>query len=152
MSGGRLTADDHRSRSDRHAKMGEALLSAGDEWSAVMYFYAAYHKLKAALLEDPLFDHFDSCQAAHSDLLPEDRFTSRHSGRRGQNKEWGLNELVRVLYRPASGPYHRLHTMSIDVRYNHGLVASLPVVESTWESFDEMCRAGVLQYPHSPKP
>lgn len=125
--------------------MAGALAQAGDEWSAVLYFYAAYHEVKAALIDDPVFDELDTCLAVRSDLQPEDRFTSRHQGRRhSASKEWGINELVLLLYPTVAGTYNRLHTMSIDVRYHQGLRGTHDDVLIVWDKFRSLCDSGAL--------
>lgn len=117
-----------------------------------MFFYAAYHEVKAALMVDPVFDDLDTCLAANPNLQPEDRFTTRHQGRKNpKNKEWGLNELVVLLYRGAGGSYHRLHTMSIDVRYHQGLHGSCDDALSTWEAFCHERDTGALTSGRAPQ-
>lgn len=127
MSGPRLGLDGHTQRAKRHLKVAKALDSAGDEWAAVCYFYAAYHLIRGALLSDPIFNELGRCQSKHADLLPEDRFTARHKGRRNTSagREWGLNELTQILYPHISQSYERLHQASIDVRYGKGLRGTL---------------------------
>lgn len=126
--------------------MGLLLLEAGDEWGAVCLFYAAYHAVKAALLEDTVFDTIDACQAVNRDLLPQDRDTTRHNGRRrtSSGREWGINELVLLLYRPAAGTYEKLHQASIDVRYGDGLRASITDVRELWRRFEALRSEGAL--------
>lgn len=147
-----LTARMHVQRAERHTKVGLALLAVEDEWAAVCLFYSAYHHVKAALLEDPLFEDHEKCQALHADLLPDDRFTSRHKGRRtAGGREWGLNELVLRLYRPAAGTYERLHQASIDVRYQTGLRASIADVRKLHERFETLLQDGTLSSGISPQ-
>ena len=121
-----LTPPEHGSRASRHRKVGDALASAGEEWAFVCFFYGAYHLVKAALLCDPVFD--DPIRLAKSPvpLRPDDRFVSRHRGRRrpGVEVEWGVNDLVATIYRFIREDYELLHQLSIEVRY--GACRSLP--------------------------
>lgn len=143
-----LSVEEHRSRARRHEKVGRALVEAGDEWGAVCLFYAAYHDVKAALLEDPVFDSLAACQAASPDLLPEDRNVQRHHGRThtSNGREWGINELVLKLYRGAAGTYERLHQASISVRYKSGLSGPVSDVQETWEKFISLRDSGTLTW------
>lgn len=119
-----LTPETHASRAARHAKVGRALRDVGDEWATVCFFYSAYHLVRCAILRDPIFDDPARLTALNRDLLPDDRYVSRHKGRKNRfEKEWGLNELVLVLYRHVAGPYDLLHQASITVRYGSGLPA-----------------------------
>lgn len=145
MAGAALTAEQHRTRASEHAKVGTVLCETDNEWGAVMLFYAAYHEVKAALLDDPIFDDLDACQALKCGLLPDDRYTSRHQGRKGAHKEWGLNELTLVLYRPVAGVYQRLHQMSISVRYDRGLLPEPSVALAAWEQFAALRDSGELR-------
>ena len=122
------------------------MAEAGHEWAAVALFYAAYHDVKAALLEDVIFDSFEACQAVSPDLLPQDRKTTRHQGRKqtASGREWGINELVLKLYRPAAGSYEKLHQMSNDVRYQAGLRGSVSDVLVVYERFCTMRDEDVL--------
>jgi hypothetical protein len=137
-----LREDQHRQRAQRHQVVGDALGAAPDEWAAVAWFYSAYHLIKAALLRDPIWDNASALCRIHVDLVSQDKFTSRHKGRRsrveGTTVEWGVNDLVQKLYRPAFGPYSRLHSASNTVRYGTGLpdgaLASLgPDLKQLWE-------------------
>lgn len=101
-------------------------MSAGEnDWAAVCFFYAAYHVVRAALVSDPIFDDPGSLSKIRVGLAPQDRHTERHKGRKNtaNGREWGVNELVLILYRPFAGAYDRLHQASIDVRYGRGLRA-----------------------------
>lgn len=120
---GALTEEQHKNRAERHASVGDALAAAGeDDWAAVCYFYAAYHLVRAALVGDPVFDNPNDLARIDVELTPEDRYTQRHKGRKktSNGREWGVNELVLLLYRPYAGIYDRLHQASIDVRYGRG--------------------------------
>ncbi len=121
-----LASSVHVTRAERHYTVGEALYEAGDEWAAVCFFYAAYHYVKAALLEDPIFDDPSRCSATHPDLNIDDRHTDRHQIRKprgSSSRGWGVNDLVLLLYRSIAGDYDRLHQASVSVRYRDGLPA-----------------------------
>lgn len=141
-----MTPAAHLERADNHERVGRLLLDANHEWGAVCLFYAAYHQVKAALLEDPIFDSLDASQNKRAHLQPDDRFTSRHQGRRGGRSavEWGMKDLVLLLYRSAAGSYARLHMASIDVRYYNGTRASAAEVLEVFDSFEAGRQAGEL--------
>ncbi|GAB3092279.1 hypothetical protein [Isoptericola nanjingensis] len=112
----------HLERAERHKVVGDALAEAGDEWAAVCYFYAAYHLMRHALRTDPIFDDPTRLAAVSPDLAPELREVARHQGRRGATREYGVNDLVRLLYgNETAKVYGRLHYASIAVRYEDGL-------------------------------
>lgn len=150
-----LREDEHRARAERHQVVGDALAAAGDEWAAVMWFYSAYHLIKAALLCDPIWFDLRSLTTLNVELTPGERFTGRHKGRRrigsNQPREWGINDLVLVLYRPAAGFYERLHQASIDVRYGAGLPAgALPDLDVALKRLFEMDSKSKLRAPLLP--
>lgn len=141
-----LTVAEHRTRASEHEKLGLTLLDVKQEWAAVSLFYSAYHHAKAALLEDPIFDDLSALQAANRRLTLDDRTVSMHKARKG-SPHIGLNDLVLILYRPVAASYHKLHQMSVDVRYQHGLrpgaIEDLPRVHS---DFSTAVQQGVLRY------
>lgn len=146
MPGPTLDSTSHQARAARHAKIGEMLVEAGDEWGAVCCFYAAYHHVKAALLEDPIFDDPTRMHDRHLDLVADDRFTDRHKGRRntGRGREWGINELVGLLYPQIRREYEQLHQASIDVRYGSGLRSgALPAVTSALTAIENEANTGL---------
>ncbi len=111
-----------------------------------------YHLIKAALLRDPVWSDLRSLTAINVDLTPEQRFTDRHRGRRrigsNQPREWGINDLVFVLYRPAARFYERLHQASIDVRYGTGLPAgALPDLDTALKALFEMDSRNEIEAP-----
>lgn len=118
-----LTPAARLQRASRHEKVGDALADAGDEWATVLYFYAAYHLVRSALLSDPVFDDASRLAVYSSRLSKADRFVSRHNGRNPKNgvRVWGVTELVSLLYLPVAADYEALHQASIDVRYKSGL-------------------------------
>lgn len=102
------------------------------------------------MLVDPIWQDLKSLKAIHQDLVPDDRFIGRHKGRRrvGGPKEWGVNDLVLMLYRPAAGHYDRLHLASVDVRYSTGLpTGALNPVRASLDALLAMDTAGALQAP-----
>lgn len=141
-----LTVADHVTRSDRHLRVGNALIEAGDEWAAVCFFYSAYHLVKSALLSDPIFDDPTALSKIHPGLTPDHRFTSAHHGRQRPRevRAFGINELVLALYRPVTGAYERLHQGSIEVRYKHGLVLALPTLKDAVLGLRERHDAGEI--------
>lgn len=130
-----LVAEEHRSRADEHRRVGVAILDTGVEWAAVCLFYSAYHHVKAALLDDPIFTDFDALRAVRPDLSPDDRFASAHKVRKGQ-PGYGVNDLVLLLYPRVAGTYDKLHSMSIDVRYQRGLrLGAIEALPSLFDGF-----------------
>lgn len=147
-----LREDQHRARSQRHQLIGNALGDAGDEWAVVPWFYSAYHLVKAALLRDPIWGDLQSLHAISVDLTPDDRFIDRHKGRRGRVPgvavEFGINDLVLRLYRPAAGSYDRLHTASNLVRYGIGLSdGALESLRGCLDQIMDMDSRGELEAP-----
>jgi len=124
----------------------------GDEWAVVPWFYSAYHLMKAVLLRDPIWGDLAALHAISVDLTPDDRFCDRHKGRRqripGVAPEFGINDLVLKLYRPAAGPYDRLHAASNLVRYSTGLSdGALIPLRADLETIMEMDSRGELEAP-----
>lgn len=134
MSRQGVTAEVHLERAQRHRKVGEALRAAGNEWSAVCYFYSAYHLVKNVLLADPVFDDPTALSQIHSTLAMDHRHTSSHHGRqrKGEPRAWGVNELVFKLYPCIYKEYERLHQASIAVRYEAGLRPEVKL-EGVWQ-------------------
>lgn len=125
-------------RAQRHRKVGDALAGAGDEWALVCYFYSAYHLVKAALISDPVFDDAARLAKAPIPLTPDDRYVTSHRGRRrpGWPQEWGVNDLVTMIYRFIRDDYELLHQASIEVRYGRG--RALPPIEVAREALDRI--------------
>lgn len=118
----RLPAGDHLTRAREHEQVGDALKDAvGNEWAAVCYFYSAYHLVRAALVADPIFDSMARLKAKSSHLMPSDRYTDSHHGSRAPGMNFGVNELVNLLYPQILQSYEFLHQASIAVRYDTGL-------------------------------
>lgn len=100
------------------------LEQVGDEWYAVCYFYAAYHTVKAAFIEDPIFSDLAALTAKNRFLTLQDRFSTSHKGYVNPGaggRRMGVNDIVRVLYPEIGAEYERLHMASVEVRYRDGL-------------------------------
>ena len=111
---------------ERAVAMREAAerVEGGDhELAAVAYFYSAYHMVKAAFIEDSIFDELGRLQGLNLHLIPDDRFVTHHRGRLGGNgpRKLGVNDIVQILYPAVAPRYVRLHMASIAVRYESGL-------------------------------
>lgn len=107
-----------------HLQTGDQLLAAGNEWASVAYFYAAYHLVRAAFLEDPIFGDPAGLTAANLYLQPADRDAEHHQGNpKNGGRSMGVKDMVLWLYRPYYAQYNRLHSASIAVRYNTGAPA-----------------------------
>lgn len=105
----------------------ETLRIAGDEWHAVCYFYAAYHTVRAAMLEDPVFRNAKRLSTFSPNLAMQDQHATSHHGYLGHDsrgRKFGVNDIVKLLYPSIAAEYVRLHMASVDVRYGHGLPAN----------------------------
>ena len=126
MSGtGDLALAKHLERAARHRVIGHLLSDAGDEWATVPLFYSAYHLTRHALRSDPIFHEPTKLSRVNASLTMAERDVTRHKGRKNipgsSAREWGINELVTMLYRPLTASYDKLHQASIEVRYGAGL-------------------------------
>ncbi|WP_460476605.1 hypothetical protein [Brachybacterium huguangmaarense] len=74
-------------------------------------------------------------KAIHQDLMPRDQGTTAHHVRRGSERRFGLNELVRNLYPEIGIPYIHLHGASVGVRYEKGILTTL---DDLREDLDEI--------------
>ncbi|ODA89812.1 hypothetical protein ATY41_03975 [Leifsonia xyli subsp. xyli] len=93
-----------------------------DEWFAVCYFYSAYHTVKAAFIEDPVFDDMSRLSGIDQFLIMEDRYATSHHGRvSGGRRRMGVNDVVTRIYPEIATEYVRLHMASVAVHYSHGL-------------------------------
>ena len=100
-------------------------------------FYAAYHSARWGLQCDARFDDLDSLKRLHPDLIPDDRRTAKHKARRRSNApDFGVNDLVLLMYPTAAPAYEQLHQASIEVRYNQGTPDVLPPAERMLEMVD----------------
>ena len=134
----------------------QILETAGDEWYAVCYFYAAYHTVRAAILDDPLFRSLPQLAKVKDThrlgMTMDDRYMQRHQGRIANGtRSVGINDVVRALYPSVAVEYFQLHGASIDVRYKSGLSpADSIAVKSSFEHVDAQYLAGELAAPILP--
>lgn len=144
-----LTSAAHAERADEHLAAGHQLMTIGSDWAQVAFFYSAYHFARAALLSDPIFEDPGRCAAADSDLQLADGQTQRHQARRrkGQPKEWGVNDLVRLLYRDINVQYQSLHAASLDVRYYVGAKMPTSKVAEAADAIADAYAAGRMVAP-----
>ncbi|WP_314148440.1 hypothetical protein [uncultured Leifsonia sp.] len=116
------TAEDCLRRAVSMKESALGLAERDDEWFAVCYFYSAYHTVKAAFIEDPIFDDIQSLSAVDRFLIMDDRYATSHHGRvSAHHRRHGVNDIVSLLYPGISVEYVRLHMASIAVRYSSGL-------------------------------
>lgn len=135
MTASLATAHDCLKRAVSIKNSAKGLLAANNEWHAVCYFYAAYHTVKAAFIEDAVFDSPKDLVAISPSLIMGDRFATSHKGYVGpkeRGRKLGVNDIVRLIYPDIAADYVLLHVASIDVRYGAGLttIASPTVVAS----------------------
>lgn len=130
------SAIEHRTRSEEMGRDARQLHESGIEWATVAYFYSAYHLVRAALLNDPIFDDMARLKRVNPHLQPSDRDTTKHKGRRNGPIEFGINDLILMLYgREASGPYNYLHIASVQVRYEASLRYPLDDIQKKYAEF-----------------
>jgi hypothetical protein len=124
----------------------EAFFAVGDEWAAVVYFYASYHRVRGAILSDPVFESLVELPKVDPNLMNEHRATTRHEGRMAAGRrDIGVNDLVRMLYRPIYGDYLTLHDASVNVRYARGVSeARLEDTRAAWDRIRTAQDAGAL--------
>jgi hypothetical protein len=143
-----LSSYEHAVASERHARAAGDLGPASSEWASVAYFYAAYHLVKQAILEDPIWQCPGELAAKHPELRPSASKVTRHHGQsagRRRGRTWGVNELVELLYPSISKPYVRMHDASIEVRYKRGLRASVRDSAIYWAKIRAEFRAGRMR-------
>ena len=98
------------------------LIAANDDWFVSPLFYSAYHLVRAALIDDPIFDSPELLRARDARLTPECRFLTRHQGRLdAEGRSLGINDVVGILYPAIAVEYARLHMASRAIRYGDGL-------------------------------
>lgn len=136
---------EHLTRWEQHRQIGLLLAETpvGHPWGCVACFYAAFHVARWAMLMDRRFDDLTALKAIHPHLQPDDRRTNKHKARRGSaggTPDFGVNDLVLLLYPSASRSYERLHQASIEVRYEKGDPAKLPSAEQLEEYMDTVYR------------
>ena len=138
MTGPPLTISEHVERSRYHKRVGDALHSSGpDSWGAVCYFYSAFHLVRAALTRDPIFSDLSQLKKAHPGLIPDDRGATAHQARRGSERRFGVNDLVRILHPDIFPAYYRLHGASVGVRYEKGISSDLDGFLEDLEDIEE---------------
>lgn len=98
----------------------EQLRGISNQWFAVSYFYAAYHTVRASLMDDKIFADLPRLKAHNPNWIPDDRWNGHHSARVGPNPP-GVSDLVKALYPDIAIDYGQLHSASIAVRYGLGL-------------------------------
>jgi hypothetical protein len=128
---------------------GKTLYDLGDDWHAVCYFYAAYHTVRAAFIEDPVFQDVKRLTATSQHLTPQDRYAKHHQARMGTGPRiLGVNDIVALIYPQIAIEYRRLHSASIDVRYGPGLtgIAGTTVL-ADYETVTKAYLAGELVAP-----
>lgn len=128
------------------------LAQVSSDWTAVAIFYAAYHRVRAALLSDPIFDDPSRLARVNINLQMDDRNVTRHVGRwRWDNgarvKIWGINELVALLYPGIAADYEVLHQASIDVRYRQVLTKDIAGLQARGEAIRSAFDGGQLRCP-----
>lgn len=117
-----VTAAKCLQRADVFRATADGLADDGDEWAAVCYFYAAYHVVRAAFIEDPVFDSIAAAAAKHPNLGMQDRWATNHQARLGSGpRALGINDIVKIIYPSIKFEYVELHSWSVNVRYNEGL-------------------------------
>jgi hypothetical protein len=144
-----LSSDEHAVASERHARSAGELCPTSSEWAAVVYFYAAYHLVKQAILEDPIWQCPSKLAAKHPELQPSVSKVTRHSGgkqrRRRRGRTWGVNEVVELLYPSIYQSYLLMHQASIEVRYLRGLRTPVRVSAAHWAKIRAEFRAGRMR-------
>jgi hypothetical protein len=143
-----LSSHEHAVASERHARAAGDLRPGNSEWASVAYFYAAYHLVKQAILEDPIWRCPGELAAKHPELRPHVSKVTRHHGKsagRRRGQIWGVNELVKLLYPTIHEAYVRLHDASIEVRYQRGLRTSVGLSAARWARIRAEFRAGRMR-------
>lgn len=141
-----MLVHEHTPRAQEHAHQAAALLAIGSEWAAVAYFYGAYHRARAALRSDPIFNDLTKLKTVNANLLPYDRDATAHHGRRKPSVSFGVNDLVQLLYPAAWPDYTLLHQASIQVRYQTRLFIDLSKLGSAHGAFVVAHDSGALRY------
>lgn len=132
-------------RARRDEEVARELALDGLDWAAVVAFYAAYHRVRAAFAADPLFTDERRCIEKHPLLRPRHRDSSKHGGRTQPYREWGVNELVELLYPHIGAEYLELHMASVQVRYGRELSVSLDRVLALEEIIRDASESGSLR-------
>lgn len=146
----RLNQAGHQAAAVRNAKTATALLDAGEEWAAVVYFYAVFHLVKASYIDDPIWDDEPRLIAKHAELTSEARFATNHNSHPSADgsRNWGSTDLVRYLL---PGYIHKAYTAlliaSYEVRYDGALSpnATLARCRQHWETINRAYWNGDLK-------
>lgn len=138
-----LTHADHCSVSASHFEAARAIAGTSADWACVAYFYSAYHSMKAAFLNDPIFDDLTALKKLDPNLMPTDRRPESHQVRKGQ-VGFGVNALVHLLYPSMRRDYERLHQASIGVRYRRNAVYDIEEIERMATVIQDARTAGML--------
>ncbi|WP_426624334.1 hypothetical protein ACPPVW_17495 [Leifsonia sp. McL0607] len=114
-----------RERAVAFKKDAEELRAISSQWYAVSYFYAAFHTVRASLMEDPVFSDLSRLKSYNEAWIPDDRFNEHHQARRGSHGQNppGVSDMVKMLYPQIAVEYVQLHSASVAVRYGFGLAA-----------------------------
>lgn len=107
------------------------------------YFYSAYHSMKAAFLNDPIFDDLTELKKLNVHLMTDSKYAHVHKVRNGQNG-FGVNNLVQLLYPSKTQPYEKLHQSSLGVRYGQGVVYPVDQLETMAADIVEARRSEIL--------
>lgn len=143
------TSAECSARSDVHYQAGLSIASLdepiGHEWAAVSFFYSAYHRVRAAILDDPIFRDAQRLSRVNVKLTMDDRFATHHQGRRsGGEHRLGITEIVPLVYPAISSDYRALASASIDVRYGSQLLAPIADLQARCEHLRQRGDAGEL--------
>lgn len=134
---------------DTRAAAAQLLQIDGDgrDWAAVALFYSAYHRVRGAMLVDPIFNNATLLSRVNVNLTMADRESAHHEGRRSDPAHrLGVNEIVSLLYRNINGHYMALHQASVQVRYGSGLIAPLGDLERRCDLVHQAAADGDLEY------
>jgi hypothetical protein len=125
----------------------EQLNALPSQWYAVSYFYAAYHTVRAALMEDAIFSDLPRLKAHDPHWTPDDRRATHHQARKSRTRPNppGVNDLVKALYPQIAIEYVQLHSASVAVRYGLGLSGYDPsALASAYQTIASAAGAGDL--------
>lgn len=130
---GRPSLADLHEWSDKHWATTQLLMDAGNEWAAVTGFYSCYHLLRAAMMQEPLFDQPIELSRVHHTLQSGDRYETKHS-LGGLNKAaLGMKEICTVVYPHIAPRYYLAHDASNGIRYDGGLPRHIKTVDAALE-------------------
>lgn len=107
----------HIQRAGEHLRETKLIMSVSADWAKVSAFYAAYHCVRAAMLQDPVFHDATRLAHANAHLTMASRTASHHNGNVTAQRGPGMIDIVRYLYRPFYSRYLQLHSASVSVRY-----------------------------------